>query len=81
MIRRLLGNKSEERSLSFQDIWGRGLNETDVATKSGEVVNSDTAFGVTSVYAAVRLLSTCPPSTERRASNVHSGRCRHGWFV
>lgn len=57
MIRRLLGNKSEERSLSFQDIWGRGLNETDVATKSGEVVNSDTAFGVTSVYAAVRLLS------------------------
>tara|TARA_R100000808_G_scaffold23545_3_gene52385 strand:- start:928 stop:2142 length:1215 start_codon:yes stop_codon:yes gene_type:complete len=57
MIRRLLGNRVEERSLSFQDIWGRGLDETDIATASGEVVNSDTAFGVTAVYAAVRLLS------------------------
>ena len=57
MIRRLLGNRVEERALSFQDIWGRGLDETDVATASGEVVNSDTAFGLTAVYAAVRLLS------------------------
>ena len=57
MIRRLLGNRAEERSLSFQDIWGRGLDETDIATASGEVVNSDTAFGLTAVYAAVRLLS------------------------
>ena len=57
MIRRLLGNRVEERALSFQDIWGRGLDETDVATASGEVVNSDTAFGLTAVYAAIRLLS------------------------
>ena len=57
MIRRLLGNRVEERALSFQDIWGRGLDETDVATASGEVVNTDTAFGLTAVYAAIRLLS------------------------
>ena len=57
MIRRLLGNRAEERSLSFQDIWGRGLDQTDVATASGEVVNTDTAFGLTAVYAAIRLLS------------------------
>ena len=57
MIRRLLGNRVEERSLSFQDVWGRGLDETDLATASGEVVNSDTAFNLTAVYAAIRLLS------------------------
>ena len=43
MIRRLLGNRVEERALSFQDIWGRGLDETDVATASGEATKSEAA--------------------------------------
>ena len=57
MIRRLLGNLTEERSLSFQDIWGRGLNQTTQGNASGMTVNYDTAFALTAVYAAIRLLS------------------------
>ena len=57
MIRRLLGNLTEERSLSFQDIWGRGLNQTTSGNASGMTVNYDTSFGLTAVYAAIRLLS------------------------
>ncbi len=57
MIRRLLGNLTEERSLSFQDIWGRGLNQTTSGNASGMTVDYDTSFGLTAVYAAIRLLS------------------------
>ena len=57
MIRRLLGNRSENRSLSFQDIWGRGLDMTSARTASGEVVTYDTALTLSAVYAAIRLLS------------------------
>ena len=57
MIRRLLGNRSENRSLSFQDIWGRGLDMTSARTVSGEVVTHDSALTLSAVYAAIRLLS------------------------
>jgi HK97 family phage portal protein len=57
MIRRLLGNRSESRSLSFQDIWGRGLDMTSARTASGEVVTYDSALTLSAVYAAIRLLS------------------------
>ena len=57
MIRRLLGNRSENRSLSFQDIWGRGMDMTSARTSSGEVVNYDSALTLSAVYAAIRLLS------------------------
>ena len=57
MIRRLLGNRSENRSLSFQDIWGRGLDMTSARTVSGEVVTYDSALTLSAVYAAIRLLS------------------------
>ena len=56
MIRRLLGG-GERRSLSFQDIWGRGLDMTTARTSSGEVVDYDSALTLSSVYAAIRLLS------------------------
>ena len=56
MIRRLLGGR-ETRSLSFQDIWGRGLDMTTARTSSGEVVDYDSALTLSSVYAAIRLLS------------------------
>ena len=57
MIRRLLGNRSENRSLSFQDVWGRGLDMTSARTSSGEVVTYDSALTLSAVYAAIRLLS------------------------
>ena len=57
MIRRLLGNRSENRSLSFQDVWGRGLAMTSARSSSGEVVTFDSALTLSAVYAAIRLLS------------------------
>ena len=57
MIRRLLGGRTEHRSLSFQDIWGRGLDMTSARTTSGEVVTYDSALTLSAVYAAIRLLS------------------------
>ena len=57
MIRRLLGGRTESRSLSFQDIWGRGLDMTTARTSSGEVVTYDSALTLSAVYAAIRLLS------------------------
>ena len=57
MIRRLLGGRAERRSLSFEDIWGRGLDMTTNRTTSGETVNYDAALTLSSVYAAIRLLS------------------------
>ena len=56
MIRTLF-ERAEKRSLSFQDIWGRGLNMTDARTTSGEVVNYDSALALSAVFAATRLLS------------------------
>ena len=44
MIRRLLGGRAERRSLSFEDIWGRGLDMTTNRTVSGEVVTYDAAL-------------------------------------
>ena len=32
MIRRLLGGRTEHRALSFQDVWGRGLDMTTART-------------------------------------------------
>ena len=57
MIRRLLGGRTESRSLSFQDIWGRGLDLTNARTTSGETVTYDSALTLSAVYAAIRLLS------------------------
>lgn len=57
MIRRLLGNRTEERRLTFSDIWNRGIDQTTSSTASGEIVDYDTSLGITAVYAAIRLLS------------------------
>ena len=57
MIRRLFGGDTEHRSLSFQEVWGRGLDMTSARTASGEAVTYDTALTLSAVYAAIRLLS------------------------
>jgi HK97 family phage portal protein len=58
MIRRLLSTKvQEDRSLSFADIWRRGLDVTQLSTTAGAPVNYDSAMSLSSVYASIRLLA------------------------
>ena len=58
MIKRILGGQhSEGRSLTFSEIWGRGIDGTGASSASGEVVDYDSALTLSSVYAAIRLLS------------------------
>lgn len=52
---RLLGR--EDRSISFQSLWGAGDDLTSSGTFSATVVNSDTAFQVNAIYGAVSLIS------------------------
>ena len=49
-------NRNEERAISFQTIWGSG-GDIDLASKSGTRVNSDTAFQVNAIFAAISLIS------------------------
>ena len=56
MIRRLLGNQTERRELTFSDIWKRGLDTTQ-RTTSGETVDYDSALTISAVFGAIRLLS------------------------
>ena len=57
MIRLLFGDRTEGRSLSYQSIWGRGLDLTSARTTSGETVDYDAALTLSAVFAAIRLLS------------------------
>ena len=57
MIRLLFGDRTEGRSLSYQSIWGRGLDLTSARTTSGETVDYDSALTLSAVFAAIRLLS------------------------
>jgi HK97 family phage portal protein len=56
MIKRIFGSP-EKRSLSFQSIWGRGLDLTNAKTSSGEFVTYDSALTLSAVYASIRILS------------------------
>ena len=57
MIKFLFGNRTEERKLTFSDIWQRGLPLSSDRTTSGEVVDYDAALTLSAVFAAIRLLS------------------------
>lgn len=48
---------SEQRAVSFQDVWGRGLDFGGVRTSSNVTVNADTALGLSAVQRSVRLLA------------------------
>jgi len=52
----MLGNFFEERAVSFQTIWGAG-DFVELGSKSGTLVNSDTAFQINAIYSAVSLIS------------------------
>tara|TARA_R110000823_G_scaffold268162_1_gene388108 strand:+ start:33 stop:1241 length:1209 start_codon:yes stop_codon:yes gene_type:complete len=85
MIRRILGGRSERRSISFQDIFGRGLDTMTQSTTSGEVVNYDSAMTLSAVYGATRLLSdtisTLPLDVYYRKNGVETFfRPLPGWI-
>lgn len=58
IIRRLAGlpDRGESRSVSYQDVWGAGLDVTP-STASGERVTPTSALTLSTVYACVRLLA------------------------
>lgn len=56
MIRSLLG-LDEKRSMTFQDVWGMGLDAAGRSTASGKAVSPDTALTVSAVYGSVRIIS------------------------
>jgi HK97 family phage portal protein len=52
----MLGNLFEQRAVSFQTIWGAGLDST-IATNAGVAINNKTAFEVVAFFSAVSLIS------------------------
>jgi HK97 family phage portal protein len=56
LLRNLIGGR-EERSISFQDVWGRGYDLDGTTTTAGRMVNEDTALRATTVYGCVSLLA------------------------
>jgi hypothetical protein len=45
----MLGNLFEQRAVSFQTIWGAGLDST-VATNAGVAINNKSAFEVVAFF-------------------------------
>lgn len=56
LLRNLIAPR-EARSISFQDVWGRGLDLDGTATAGGRRVNEDAALRLTTVYGCVSLLA------------------------
>jgi len=84
MLRRILGGSAERRDISFQDVFGRGLDTLTQRTTSGEVVNYDSALTLSAVYGACRLLSdtisTLPLDVYSRKDGVETAfRPVPGW--
>ena len=85
MLARLLGGQPlEERNLSYQQIFGSGIDVTGFATWSGTAINERNALQVGAAYACVRLLSdtisSLPVDTFiRRDGNRLPYRPRPAW--
>lgn len=78
------GQPMEERSISYQQIWGSGIDVSGFATWAGTVVNQKNALEIGAAYACVRLLSdtisTLPVDTFiRRDGNRLPYRPRPAW--
>jgi HK97 family phage portal protein len=56
LLRNLIAPR-EERSISYQDVWARGLDLDGTTTTAGRHVNEDAALRVTTVYGCVSLLA------------------------
>jgi HK97 family phage portal protein len=85
MLGKLLGGQPiEERNLSYQQVWGSGIDVSGFATWAGTVVNQKNALEIGAAYACVRLLSdtisTLPVDTFiRRDGNRLPFRPRPAW--
>ena len=85
MLGKLLGGQPmEERNLSYQQVWGSGIDVSGFATWAGTVVNQKNALEIGAAYACVRLLSdtisTLPVDTfVRRDGNRLPYRPRPAW--
>lgn len=82
---RLLGRDTEERAISFQTIWGSG-GDLELGTRSGVIINSETAFKINAVFSAVSLISdtiaTLPvDSFIRRDGQRYAFRPRPAWVT
>ena len=78
------GQPMEERNLSYQQVWGSGIDVSGFATWAGTVVNQKNALEIGAAYACVRLLSdtisTLPVDTFiRRDGNRLPYRPRPAW--
>ena len=84
MLGRLFGGQAEARDLSFQQVWGAGLDVSTLTSWAGTSVSSQTATQIGAVYACTRLLSdtisSLPVDTfVRRDGNRLPFRPRPAW--
>ena len=84
MLGRLFGGQAEARDLSFQQVWGAGLDVSTLTSWAGTSVSSQTATQIGAVYACTRLLSdtisSLPVDTFiRREGNRLPFRPRPAW--
>lgn len=56
MLERFFNKTEESRAVSFQTIFGSG-GDIELASKSGTLVNSETAFEVNAIFSAVSLIA------------------------
>lgn len=71
------GNEERSDGLSFEDIFGIGLDLAGIKSTSGEVVSEDTAMGVSTVYACVRIISEAIATLPLKAGQLDSdGICQ-----
>jgi HK97 family phage portal protein len=78
------GQPMEERNLSYQQVWGSGIDVSGFSTWAGTTINQQNALQVGAAYACVRLLSdtisTLPVDTFiRRDGNRLPFRPRPAW--
>lgn len=79
----MIGKLFERRALSFQTLFGAGIDSYD-NTRAGVAINQDTVFRIGAIYAAIRLISdtvsTLPVDTFYRSDGERLPfRPRPGW--
>lgn len=84
MLGKLFGGQAEARDLSFQQIWGSGVDVSTLSTWAGTTISSQSSTQIGAVYACVRLLSdtisSLPVDTfVRRDGNRLPFRPRPAW--
>jgi len=84
MLGKLFGGQAEARDLSFQQIWGSGVDVSTLSTWAGTTISSQSSTQIGAVYACVRLLSDTTSSLPvdtfvRRDGNRLPFRPRPAW--